>query len=801
MGRRGIFDAFQAAVGAMDTVLNAADKRLELKAQMEVQDAALKDMEAFNQFTLDMQNSNDWENYEKKWEDFRVKVYNDTSKGLSSPFARRVYDSQYKNEEMKQRLLVKSIANQKMRAQDFTKGWDYINNVILSNSFIDKEGIDEAGNKFIKTGSQKKKELIDNKLYTMYEAGLLDYEQFNLAMRNSYASLMNHDMVTLGKNLVDDGASIEEVTSKLQEYKNEFVTVAGGRITEEAVKGKATEEVELYYYKQQKIRWDKGEQQASVIYKEMCDYLNKGDWDNAYATAQNGRNFIDNWDGKYNKNGFNPNIRDEYSDKFMLKDDVKIAGQYGGLAKMKPEEEVNYWQYAMKVGVAVKDETGNTSIVKFTHAEVINKITGQAFEAKVKILGHEKAMASTYALLAKLDEEICKPPFCNDGVAASVKNTDAAIKQVLQQNKNFNTIEGQGQYLRILGEVKAQVYDYLSKTQADNQKPEDIERIVVTMLLGKNVEINDYFWGKEKKQAKEAGTIQANIAAQEKTGVYGEDLSNSDMKRQEAMLRNYALEQIRQVGNFSNNQEVLETYQADILDDGKVRFLNRKTNQIDYVIERGEDGSSKVYDVLKDEKGNLKLKLQDKTPSQIANEHRAEEMKERGFNRNLDTIGVNKDGTHLKSSEDFKTFVSEIKKEDRALFKQIRDDLAVRKDLKKGNISAAEHEKKLKDEFIRARNLLNKFETTDKHTIPEDIKKGFLSFYNKTVQDYEKVTLIDAYEYAIKNKRNDKVSLVTLLEEYARLKKERGLKVGNPLNSPIYIKAKAKEKKAHERSF
>ncbi|WP_444819393.1 hypothetical protein [Treponema denticola] len=794
MGKRGIFDAFQAASGAVESVLNAADKELQLKAQMEVQDAALKDIEAFNQFTLDMQNSNDWENYEKKWENFKINVYNDTSKGLSSPFARRVYDSQYKNEEMKQRLLVKSIANQKMRAQDFTKGFDYINNVILSNSFADQEIIDETGNKFIKTGSQQKKELIDNKLYTMYEAGLLDYEQFNLAMRNSYANLMNHDMVTLGKNLVDGGASIEEVTSKLQEYKNEFVTVAGGRITAESVRGAATEEVEKYYYKQQKIRWDKGEQQASVIYKKMSDYLNKGDWDNAYATAQNGRNFIDNWDGKYNKNGFNPNIRDEYSDKFMLKDDVKIAGEYGGLAKMKPEEEVNTWLYWMKNGRLGK----NGELSRLTHSEVINILTGDAFRAKSKILGESKAMAQTYAVLAKLDEEICKPPFCNDGVAASVKNIDAAIKQVLQQNKDFNTIEGQGQYLRILGEVKAQVYDYLSKTQSNNQKPEDIQRIVVTMLLGKNAEINDYFWGKEKKQAKEAGTIQANIAAQEKTGVYGEDLSNSDMKRQEAMLRNYALEQIRQVGNFSNNQEVLETYQADILDDGKVRFLNRKTNQIDYVIERGEDGSSKVYDVLKDEKGNLKLKLQDKTPSQIANEHRAEEMKERGFNRNLDTIGVNKDGTHLKSSEDFKTFVSGIKKEDRALFTQIRDDLAVRKDLKKGNISAAEQEKKLKDEFIRARNLLNKFETTDKHTIPEDIKKDFLSFYNKTGQDYEKVTLIDAYEYAIKNKRNDKVSLVTLLEEYARLKKERGLKVGNPLNSSIYMKAKAKEKKAHE---
>ena len=358
MGQYGIFDAFQAAAGATQTVLGELDRQNRLKAELEVQDAALKDREAFDQFMLDLENSNDWENYEKRWNDYKVAVHNNTAQGLSSPFARRVYDTHYKNAEMEQRLLVKRVAQQKMRAQDFTKGFDYINNVITSRSFADMEAVGEDGNTYTKSATQQKKELIDQKLYTMHEAGLLSYEQFNQGLRDSYASLMKHEMVTAGKQSVDEGKSIEEVTSTIQDYKNEFVTVAGGRVSEEAVKDAAREEIENYFYKQQAIRYKNGEQGASQIYRKMSDALAKGDWDGAYSAADEGRKYLQDWDGKYSGDGFDANVRDEYSDKFMLKDDVAIAGKYGGVARMEVKDEKNYWLFFEKHEDIIDEKTG-----------------------------------------------------------------------------------------------------------------------------------------------------------------------------------------------------------------------------------------------------------------------------------------------------------------------------------------------------------------------------------------------------------------------------------------------------------
>ncbi len=275
MGRHSIFDAFQAAAGAADAVLGEIDKQKRAEAAIEIQDAQLKNMEAFNQFMLDVQNSNDWENYEKNWESFKVKAYNEGSKGLSSPYAKRIYESSFKNEEMKQRLMVKGIADQKRRLITVTKGFDSINNLITSNSFQDMEVQEEGGTKFIKTASMQKKEKIDEIAYNLYEAGLLKYDEFNEFQRKAYSTLLTHEMVSAGKKSVDSLMSLEEVNSKMQEFQGEYRLPAGGYVSASALRATAQEEVETYFYKQRRVRWGKAE-------AEEAKY-----WDSLLATVMN----------------------------------------------------------------------------------------------------------------------------------------------------------------------------------------------------------------------------------------------------------------------------------------------------------------------------------------------------------------------------------------------------------------------------------------------------------------------------------------------------------------------------------
>lgn len=786
MGQYGIFDAFQAAAGATQTVLNELDRQNRLKAELEVQDAALKDREAFDQFMLDLENSNDWENYEKRWNDYKVAVHNNTAQGLSSPFARRVYDTHYKNAEMEQRLLVKRVAQQKMRAQDFTKGFDYINNVITSRSFADMEAVGEDGNAYTKSATQQKKELIDQKLYTMYEAGLLSYEQFNQGLRDSYASLMKHEMVTAGKQSVDEGKSIEEVTSTIQDYKNEFVTVAGGRVSEEAVKDAAREEIENYFNKQQAIRYKNGEQGASRIYRKMSDALANSDWDTAYKAADEGRKFLQDWDAKYSGNGFDANVRDEYSDKFMLKDDVSIAGTYGGLARMEVKDELNFWLFSEK-------HKG------LKHSEVINYILNEALQAKIKILGSEKAMAKTYELLAELDNAIYKPPFCNEGVAASVKSVDSAVKTLFEQREDFKTPEGQGLYLRALGEIKGQVHDYIARTPLDKQKPEDVEAIFVAGLLRINggAEIGSYWTGEEVKQAKDAARLADIIAKEQGKSVYGEDLSSKEVLEGKERLRHYVVTDIKKRENLTSNDAVLEKFQVDILEDGSAVARDRKSKDIVHVFGVIEDENGereyRRFEPKKQADGTYTYTADTKRASEIQKEKQREENKTRAFIRDVNTLGTRESEYSTKqetASETFMDFAEKIPAQDRALFTTIRDSYGARDDFKTGKVSNAAQEKRIMSTYKEGAARLHSFEKDGKAQLPENIRNGFFAVYDHLENDYQKLSLIDAYEYAREHSGRGGTSLAAMIEKYSALQKERHLGGENLLDKPLYKRLK-----------
>ncbi|MFC1239708.1 hypothetical protein ACFGOO_09805 [Treponema vincentii] len=798
MGQYGIFDAFQAAAGATQTVLGELDRQNRLKAEMEVQDAALKDKEAFDQFMLDLENSNDWENYEKRWNDFKVAVHNDTAQGLSSPFARRVYDTHYKNAEMEQRLVIKRVAQQKMRAQDFTKGFDYVNNVITSQSFQDTEAIAEDGNTYTKSATQQKKELIDQKLYTMYEAGLLSYEQFNQGMRDSYASLMKHEMVTAGKQLVDEGKSIEEVTASLQDYKNEFVTVAGGRVSEEAVKDAAREEIENYFYKRLNIRYKNGEQEASRIYRKMSDALAKGNWDEAYSAADDGRAFLRDWDGKYSGNGFDANVRDEYSDKFMLKDNVEIAGTYGGLAHMKSEEESNFWLYALKHGW--KDADGNTTLFKMS--EVINIITGEGLEAKAKILGREKAMAHAYETLSKINETISKPPYCNQGVSYSIKNIEQSLKSVMANDKHFKTLEGQAKLNRVLGEAIAQAYDYLNTTPFDKQKPEDIEDIIIACALRANggVEIGSYVFNNEVKQAQDAAQVAEAFAGESQRGVYGEDLSTPEGRKGNEQLRNVAVESIKKIENLTSNDAVLEKYQVDILEDGRAVAKDRKTGEFVHVfgIIENEYGKEEYrrFEPKKQANGTYTYTADTKRASKIQKEKQREENDTRTFIRDVNTLGTRESeysSEEETASETFMDFAEKIPTQDRELFKQIRDSYGERDDFKTGGVSNAAQEKRIIDTFKEGVKRLRDFEKNRETQLPENIRNGFFAVYNHLENDYQKLSFIEAYEYTREHSERGTLSLAATIEKYSALQNERHLGGKNLLEEPLYKSVKKRE--------
>lgn len=797
MGQYGIFDAFQAAAGATQTVLGELDRQNRLKAELEVQDAALKDREAFDQFMLDLENSNDWENYEKRWNDYKVAVHNNTAQGLSSPFARRVYDTHYKNAEMEQRLLVKRVAQQKMRAQDFTKGFDYINNVITSRSFADMEAVGEDGNAYTKSATQQKKELIDQKLYTMYEAGLLSYEQFNQGLRDSYASLMKHEMVTAGKQSVDEGKSIEEVTSTIQDYKNEFVTVAGGRVSEEAVKDAAREEIENYFNKQQAIRYKNGEQGASQIYRKMSDALTKNDWDGAYSAADEGRKYLQDWDAKYSGNGFDANVRDEYSDKFMLKDDVAIAGKYGGLARMEVKDEKNYWLFFEKHEDIIDEKTGTKR--KPMHSEVINYILTDALQAKIKILGPEKAMAKTYELLAALDEAIYKPPFCNEGVAASVKGVDSAVKTLFEQREDFKTPEGQGLYLRALGEIKGQEHDYIARTPVNEQTPQSVQDILVAGLLRINggTKIGSYIVDNERKQMQDAARTADVVAMNQNTSVYGDNLVPPEILEGREQLRNVAVESIKKIENLTSNDAVLEKYQVDILEDGRAVAKDRKTGDFVHVFGRieNEDGEKEYrrFEPKKQADGTYTYTPDTKRASEIQKEKQREENDTRAFTRDVNALGTRESEYSTKqekASETFMDFAEKIPAQDRALFTTIRDSYGARDDFKTGKVSNAAQEKRIIDTFKEGAQKLHDFEKNGKAQIPSSIKNGFFAVYDHLENDYQKVSFIDAYEYAREHSGRGGTSLAAMIEKYSALQKERHLGGENLLDKPLYKRLK-----------
>lgn len=813
MGRTSIFEAFQAAAGFTETVLSEADKRLKEKAMFEVQDAELENMESFNQFLTDVQNSGDWRNYEKNWEEFRVKSFNSSVKHLSSPFARKVYESKFKENEMKQRLAVKGIANEKMRLEETTNGLSYVSTVIKSRAFAAKTVIGEDGRERLISAPDQKVQAVSERLNAMYDAGLIDYNNYNLQLSNAQSAVLLNEMTEKGKNLVDSGAKLEEVLSSVRGIEGQYSTPSGLTVNAGSVRAEALKEVKGYFFEKQHIRYTEGEQNLSRIYAQQIKALAAGNWDEAVKCSKQGMLAIRQWDGTHKGDGFSANVRDEYAQKFFLTDDMsgRTGGGSGGggsagLKGAKAADLVSYLLFQEQNGFEVKDENGNKQKVKPTRSESMKQLMpgGNLYEQLRKTDGEFAATVKAQQALDLFKNEFAKN--LPVGAAEVYKNIQNTVKNVFIARfgkKYLESEEGAVNFAAIQGGILARVTAALENISYENLTADKVRDLISFEVLkeadykdGKIV-INDYVFNNAAKQEQAAAEMSNVLKGEWDKGLRGEDLSSEASREAADYLRNYVLKAVAAKTGLTND-EVLSKYRIDITNDGRATvFDNEKGEEVfrgGVILNKDGKKVFRLADRAEGEKGKVSFVPNKKGANDIAHERRIEEARNRANLRNLGIVGTGgKKAGGKKGSEEHRQYVEKLSKEDGEFFKSVRNSLAFDKDFSEGKINSEEQSKKIIKEFERAKKSVTEFEKVKDKRVPERIRQEFNSFYGFLKTGYEKAVFIDAYEYAKKNMKDGRISLVTVLEEFQSLCEERNIKRHIP--NDFFIKADKADKR------
>lgn len=687
MGRATVFDAFQAVTGATQTVLGTMDKEYRAQAAIELQNAQLQNAEAFDGFLMDMQNSGDWENYEKNWESFKAKAYNAGAQNLSSPYARKLYDSQYKEAEMRQRLTVRHAADQKRRLETVTNGYALVNRMAQSNTYADKEVTLEDGSVYTRTAGEQKMEDIQKTLLTMYDGGLIDYAQLNQHMKEAAANVMLTDMVKAGQAAVDNMGNLEEVLDTVGNYKGSYTSVAGDTVSQDMVMDRAKGAAASYFKEKQALRYQESEQGASKIYAELLPVLSKGDMDAALEIAKRGLAYIQAQDEKYKGDGLSAALRDEYVQKFSIFDNIRKAGggKYGTLAQMNKNDIVDYLQFLMKNGITITDEDGKQRVEHFSAKQLLDHIRRDVMPKMIEAQpDREPLIQATWGgALLRFVDTLFSREYAPPGVADYVQDLDKTVENILQEKEGYHwaqTPKGKNEITYMQALVKAQILSHAAEwTVKDGHFNVDGLKEVVDNA------VDSVYTAEIKKNSDDKAVVQTAQAqaATRDLGPWGEDIETDKSKEQKGRLVNVAADRTAKSENISVN-EAGEKYNKIVRDDGTI-LLTDKDGKPRYLATITTDKKGKeIYDALpveKDASGNLRAVKPEKTSKEIAKD--TERFKREALGMNL--FGDDETGAYIAEdySRRFKLYVGKIAPENQSLFLEAQKK--VQKDIQDNN--------------------------------------------------------------------------------------------------------------------
>lgn len=705
MGRATIFDAFQAVTGATQTVLDTLDKEYKAQAAIEIQNAQLQNAEAFDGFLMDMQNSGDWENYEKNWESFKAKAYNAGAQNLSSPYARKLYDSQYKEMEMRQRLTVRHAADQKRRLETVTNGYALVNRMAQSTSYIDKEVTLDDGSTVIKTAGQQKMEDIQKTLLTMYDGGLIDYAQLNQHMKDAAANVMLSDMIKAGQEAVDNMGSLEQVLDTVGNYKGAYTSVAGDTVSRDMVMDKAKGAAASYFKEKQALRYQESEQGSSKIYAELLPALSKGNMDAAVEIAKKGLAYIQAQDEKYGGDGMSAALRDEYVQKFSIFDNIRklgSGGQYAAFAQMKKNDIVGYLHVLRVNGIEITDKDGKKRVEYFSAKQLLEHVRNDIIPKMIEAQPENEPLIQSQWGDALFDfvDTLLKPPYAPAGVAEYVQDLDKTVEAIMRERlgKEFKSPEGQAELLYMQAFVKSQVSSHAADfTVKDGRLNVDgIQKIVhdaIDSAYTKDLKVKPK--GKEAARLAEA---QSNTREQ---GPFGENIETEKSKAQKGQLRNVAVKELMKMDNLSET-DVLKKYRFSERDDGSVLVTDSNGKPV-YMATQGVDKKGKetygLQTINKTDDGRAYLAQPEKTADEAAKETKDFE----GRFQSIEWLDFNA-GIHTtkRFSDAFKIKISNIAPEDRELFEKIVNQ--VQNDILNGSASYITKEDDIETQIFKLFN-------------------------------------------------------------------------------------------------
>ncbi len=776
MGRKTIFDAFNAVVGSTETALGIADKYLEKRAQQKVFDELLNTKNATHQFMIDMQNSNDWQNYDKRNDEFMTSLYNESAKKLDSAYAKELYTNKFKELELQQKVVVRGIANDKMRLEDRTKFLDGQMAIIDSDTYTDQIKIGEDGKEYKVSAIQQQKADLDRRRNGRYENGIINAEEFSRFQREEYGALLLTVLKKIGKNAIDNKAGLDglkEAFKKIDECDEHFLLDNGGIVSTDSLKEKVKQFTEGYFREQQQLRYEEGNQKASQIWLKVQESLSAGKWQNAIDLCKQGHGFLESYDAQNNNDGFAANQRSTWAVRFNLGDEIRVKGggmgAWGAVAKaMKDEDFANFLTYKMRHGETSSDGTHIIPSYKQTMSYLHNNIAPELIES----MGEVKALSKVFNIQNKVwdkfvDEVI--PEGARAFVKSMPKQIDAVLKEHLGDNIKALDLG------KMKGDALTQMHEFLKTLPVNDITAEKLKEQLSDMAVGIVANFNKEDVLYDQKISKQEVAIVKDVdffSKSMKNGTFEENTSNSSIEQAKDNIRGFAIKEIQhKEKGLHTTDDVLKSYTVDVNDNGEAVFTSIATGAITHIFKltkREKDGEI-VY-----RRVDPRTKQADKISGTEKKELR--EYQEKETYKFQSRVGMNQkyiEGVQDGLSYDYQRTVKKVPFEKQGLFEDIHDQIRGKSMLNR------ETQNKITSEYKRLESKVSEFKKTGKRRVPERIKKQFFNVYEKAEQqgDYYQALLIDAYETTKKETKDNKISLVKVLDNWKSLLDERGMSV------------------------